>query len=361
MKTKKAEVIAFYLPQFYPVKENDVWWGKGFTEWTNVGKAKKYFPTHYQPRIPADLGYYDLRISEVREQQAEMAKEAGIAAFCYWHYWFGNGRQLLDMPLKEVVKSGKPDFPFCLGWANHDWSKKNWNKDVSRFSNEYLMKQEYPGKEDVDNHFYTMLPMFSDSRYYKTHGKLLFYIYAAELIPDLSYFIERWQELAEINKLPGFFFVAGCMDTEKLNSENFKLCDAVSVDLKSKAFGTGGIKWKRRLSYLFPFPINVVNYKKAIKKWESPIYKNARIYPTIYPNWDHSPRVGNSGTILHNSTPELFKNHVEYMIDMVKEKEMDDRIIFLKSWNEWAEGNYMEPDLKFGKRYINALREILHG
>ena len=128
MNTNKARVIALYLPQFHPVPENDKFWGKGFTEWTNVAKAKPLFRGHNQPRIPADLGFYDLRLPEISEAQAELAKEAGIEGFCYWHYWFGNGKQVLDMPFERTVNSGKPDFPFCLGWANHDWTTKTWEK-----------------------------------------------------------------------------------------------------------------------------------------------------------------------------------------------------------------------------------------
>lgn len=143
---KKAHVIAYYLPQYHPIPENDEWWGKGFTEWTNVAKAKPMFRGHYQPIVPADLGFYDLRVPEVREEQARLAQEAGIDAFCYWHYWFGNGKQLLERPLNEVVASGKPDFPFCIGWANHSWMKKSWNNQVSRFCQDLLIEQEYPGK-----------------------------------------------------------------------------------------------------------------------------------------------------------------------------------------------------------------------
>ena len=127
---RKARVIAFYLPQFHPIPENDEWWGKDFTEWTNVGRAKPLFSGHYQPRVPADLGYYDLRLPEIREQQANMAREAGVEGFCYWHYWFGIGKRLLECPFNEVLASGCPYFPFCLGWANISWTKRNWNMDV---------------------------------------------------------------------------------------------------------------------------------------------------------------------------------------------------------------------------------------
>lgn len=356
---KKARVIAYYLPQFYSIPENDKWWGKGFTEWTNVGKAIPYFRGHYQPRVPADLGYYNLLISEVREAQAEMADEAGVDAFCYWHYWFGNGMQLLEKPLQSVIKSGKPDFPFCLGWANHDWSRKNWNKDESRFSNEFLIKQTYPGKKDIDDHFFTMLSAFSDKRYYTVHGRLLFNIYSADTIPNLKFFIERWQTLAVSNGLPGFYFVSTCRKLEDIAKDPYVMCDAINLDLKNNAFFKGSSSMWRKFSYLLPFPVNVSSYSSAIKKWNSPLYMNDKIYPSIFPNWDHSPRSGKSATILHNSTPELFKKHVRNILELISNKEYEDKIVFLKSWNEWAEGNYMEPDLKYGKEYIKALKSVL--
>ena len=187
---KKAHVIAFYLPQYHPVPENDEWWGKGFTEWTNVAKAKPMFYGHYQPIIPADLRFYDLRLPEVREEQARLAKEAGIDAFCYWHYWFGNGKQLLERPFNEVVASGKPDFPFCLAWANHSWMKKNWNNAISRFCQDLLIEQEYPGIEDIKAHFYAILPALKDPRYYRIDGKLAFLIYAPTDIPDTALFMD---------------------------------------------------------------------------------------------------------------------------------------------------------------------------
>ena len=159
----KARVIAFYLPQYHPFKENDEWWGKGFTEWTNVGRAKPLFRGHYQPRVPADLGYYDLRMPEVREKQVNLAKEAGIEGFCYWHYWFGNGRRLMESVFDEVLISGKPDFPFCLGWANHSWFAKTWDKDGKK--DKLLIEQQYLGIEDFKTHFGYALKAFKDPRY----------------------------------------------------------------------------------------------------------------------------------------------------------------------------------------------------
>ena len=153
MSNKKARVIAFYLPQFHPIPENDKWWGKGFTEWTNVAKAKPLFKGHYQPHIPADLGFYDLRLPEVREQQAQMAREAGIEGFCYWHYWFSHDKKLLERPFQEVLQSGKPDFPFCLGWANHNWTNKSWEAGTRQQKDMTLMKMVYSEDEYIQ-HFY---------------------------------------------------------------------------------------------------------------------------------------------------------------------------------------------------------------
>jgi lipopolysaccharide biosynthesis protein len=169
----KIRSIAFYLPQFHPIKENNEWWGKGFTEWTNVGKARPLFKGHYQPRIPADLGYYDLRLDEVRVEQALMAKEFGIEGFCYWHYWFGNGRTLLERPFKEVLESGSPDFPFCLAWANETW--KGFAHGLK--NRNVLIEQKYLGERDDTDHFYKVLPAFKDKRYIKVNSKPVFLIY----------------------------------------------------------------------------------------------------------------------------------------------------------------------------------------
>ena len=188
---KKARVISFYLPQFHPIPENDKWWGKGFTEWTNVAKAKPLFKGHYQPKIPADLGFYDLRMNEARVAQAQLAQDAGIEGFCYWRYWFGKGKELLDTPFKEVLASGKPDFPFCVGWANHSWSSYTWEKGSSKVSDVLLMEQTYI-EEDYVAHFYELLPAFRDRRYITVDGKPLFVVFDPMAIPDASVFINTF-------------------------------------------------------------------------------------------------------------------------------------------------------------------------
>lgn len=355
MNKKRAHVIAFYLPQYHPIKENNEWWGEGFTEWTNVGKARPLFYGHYQPHVPADLGYYDLRISEVREKQAELAKMAGIDAFCYWHYWFGGGKQLMEMPLQEVIKTSKPDFPFCLGWANHTWMKKSWNSQVSRFSQEKLIEQQYPGEEDWDNHFYKMLPAFRDKRYYKIKGKLAFLIYNSIAVPNVEGFISRWQELSAKNGLPGFYFIAQA-GPKDIDNKVLHFFDAINYECVNSFFNNSRLR--RLIAYTIKRPI-IKHYKKILKLYNLDIIKKAIIYPTVYPNWDVTPRLGYIGNVFKKSSPQLFKLHVKQILESINHKEEDDRIIFLKSWNEWAEGNYMEPDLKFGHGYLDVLNEVL--
>lgn len=222
----KPRLIAFYLPQYYPTKENDEWWGKGFTEWTNVGRAKPLFKGHYQPRVPADLGYYDLRVPEVRIQQAEMAKNAGIEGFCYWHYWFA-GKRMLDRVFGEVVETGKPDFPFCLCWANHSWYAKTWDPNKP---SKLLIEQTYPGIEDYEEHFYAMLPAFKDRRYIRINEKILFAVYDPLNIPEPQLFIETWNRLARENGLEGFYFM-GFTIKDSLKQEILKVgFDSVLVD-----------------------------------------------------------------------------------------------------------------------------------
>lgn len=364
---RKSKVIAFYLPQYYPIPENDEWYGKGFTEWTNVGKARPQFKGHYQPRVPADLGYYDLRLPQVREAQAELAKEAGISAFCYYHYWFGKGKQMLEMPLNEVVKTGSPDFPFCLAWANHSWYKKMWDSSTNILKKEILIKQEYPGEKDIEDHFYMLLNAFKDRRYYKIEGKLLFVLYKVENIPDLNNFKEKWQELASLNNLPGFFFASYSDDLFRIKDKKHTECDASILSLNSEPGSMGGNSKLRKsirilssiVSNVIGKPLNVHPYSKIIDKLSHPIFKQERVFPVLIPNWDYTPRRRAGGLIFHNSTPELFKKHVKQILNLINQKDESSQIIFLKSWNEWGEGNYIEPDLRFGKGYINALREAL--
>lgn len=362
----KPNIIAFYLPQYYPFKENDEWWGKGFTEWTNVGRAKPLFKGHYQPRVPADLGYYDLRLPIVREQQAELAREAGVTAFCYWHYWFGNGKRLLADIFNEVLETGKPDFPFCLGWANHSWFAKTWNKNAKQ-KDVLLMEQTYPGIEDERMHFSFLLKAFQDKRYLKIEGKPFLYIFDADSIPE-----EYIQHLREWTKEAGFndlYLIANISITDDKQKFINKGFDAVTYKriLYYNALSSGNITnaLKRKLAYLYGTikglllrrPGFVVDYKKHIHNFITDEEYKECVIPEILPGWDHSPRSKEKAIVYINNTPEAFYKHCKQALDSVRKKH--NKIILLKSWNEWGEGNYMEPDIKNGKGFIMSLRKAI--
>ena len=327
----KARIIALYLPQFHPIPENDKWWGKGFTEWNNVRKAVPLCKGHIQPRVPADLGYYDLRNPEVREKQAQLAREAGIEGFCYYHYWFGEGRQLLERPFNEVLTSGKPDFPFCLCWANHNWTNKSWKKSKTMATGNMIMEMKY-SMDDHIKHFYSVLPAFRDSRYIKVDGKPLFAVWAPRDIPECKAFISKWQELAVENGLPGIHFAGYTANASKglpgkrKNIYNTKLAqqyyDSV-LDLGFDAVISNGLvrgmsKMLGRLRlawYVFTYqsiiPSNVhLDYTKVMRNFFAPEDANENVYPTIMPQWDRTPRAGQKTEYLVNSSPEAFKHHI---------------------------------------------------
>ena len=347
----RPRLIAFYLPQFYPTQENDEWWGKGFTEWTNVGRAKPLFKGHYQPRIPADLGYYDLRVPEVRVQQAEMAKEAGIEGFCYWHYWFA-GRRLLDKVFKEVVESGKPEFPFCLCWANHSWYQKTWDPNKP---NKLLIEQTYLGIQDYEDHFYAMLPAFKDSRYIKVNEKLLFAVYAPLDIPDAKLFIDTWNRLARENGLEGFYFVGYTTVSEDTNTILNLGFDSVSVDYIYDAytFHTSPLKiFFEKVKRKFLKIPRLLEYEQYMGCALSEYQLKSNIHPCLLPNFDHSPRSAYRGCILIESTPDKWGELCKQMSHKMQTRVHQENLLFIKAWNEWGEGNYLEPDLKYGRKYI---------
>lgn len=361
------KIIAFYLPQFHPTKENSEWYGPGFTEWTNVARTKPLYRGHVQPKIPADLGFYDLRLPDTRKEQAELAKQAGVSAFCYYHYWFGNGKKMLERPLEEVVRMGEPDFPFCICWANHSWMKKSWNAKVSNLDYSLLLEQTYPGEKDIEDQFNYLLPMFKDSRYYKIDGRLVFVIYAINNLPDFTLFKRKWNEMAKNNNLPEFYFISYTPQRDKINTSPFTETDGVILSqFHSIEDGRSSSKKslfvhrvKTILGSIFHLPLHAYEYKDAMKYFLVEDEKQDNIVPEMLPNFDLSPRRQFGAYILKNSTPQLFKEHARQCLEMIKNKPEDKQIIFLKSWNEWGEGNYMEPDLEFGHGYIDALRQAI--
>ena len=358
MRSAIIRALAFYLPQFHPIPENDEWWGRGFTEWTNVGKAKPLFPGHYQPHVPADLGYYDLRVPETREAQAEMAKEYGIEGFIYWHYWFGNGKRLLERPFSEVLSSGNPDFPFALAWANETWKGFWFGDDGSRNT---LIEQTYPGIQDYKEHFKNVLPAFKDKRYITCEGKPIFFVYKPKQHPDMKQFLALWREMANESGLSGIYFIGiGQNLYSQTKAENYynELMelgfDAVSIiNSYSAPIKSTWEKFKHKLIYDI-CKLDLRRY--CYDQFDCPIDSCENVFPSILPNWDHTPRTGKSGIILYGSTPELFRQCLHKKVELIKDKPYDKRFLVIKSWNEWAEGNYLEPDLKYGRQYLEVIK-----
>lgn len=356
---KRIRVIALYLPQFHPFKENDEWWGKGFTEWTNVGNAKPLFKGHYQPRVPKDLGYYDLRLPIIREQQAVLAREAGIEGFCYWHYWFGNGKRLMETVFNEVLDSGKPDFPFCLGWANHSWYAKNWNTKGTKGGDRILIEQEYLGESDYLMHYKYLLKAFRDKRYIMYEGMPVFMIYDAEKVP--AEILDLWNKWAKEDGFKkGIYFVGNVgryVNVLELERKGFNAFTRARID---------DIKYASKKRHLLSYINQLKNYftgktaycykyEEAAKYFFAEDDKKENFIPSIIPNFDHSPRSKGSNVILYESNPLSFGKHVSHVLYEVSKK--NNKLIFLKSWNEWGEGNYMEPDLVFGHEYLDTLKK----
>ncbi|MDO8490178.1 MAG: glycoside hydrolase family 99-like domain-containing protein [bacterium] len=361
-----SRLIAFYLPQYHPIPENDIWWGKGFTEWTNVAKAKPLYPGHYQPRIPADLGFYDLRTSETRAAQASLAREYGIEGFCYWHYWFA-GKRLLERPFSEVLMSGQPDFPFCLCWANDSWTGV-WHGCPDRV----LISQSYPGLDDHVRHFHCVLPAFKDKRYIRIDGRPIFVIYKADAIPDLQRFTCLWQELAKSAGLSGIFFIyfnGNSNSTFDFRSQGFdvmlhhnpgwaisRLVRQMGCAPKQKNLRSRVLDFVRNYSRTTPGKPSRYNYRDYIDAaLLNPIPSDE--FPCLIPNWDNTPRCGSDGFVFENSEPDLFRGYLRKTISSLADRQPDRRMIFIKAWNEWAEGNYLEPDERYGRQLLDVCRE----
>lgn len=351
-----ARALAFYLPQFHPIPENDAWWGTGFTEWTNTAKARPLFPGHRQPHLPADLGFYDLRVPEAREAQSALALDHGIEAFVYWHYWFGGGQRILERPFTEVLAAGEPSVKFCLAWANQTWSGI-WHGAPDKV----LMEQRYPGPEDDKAHFDAIVAAFRDDRYLRVDDRPVFYVFRPEQLPDASAFVDRWQAMARSAGLPGLYLVAEASDLvgagaryTRGEADGF---DA-SVYMTLPTMRTPAARLRMRAGRKIMGGPEIYPYSRQPIP-VPPAYDTVDYQPCVYPNWDNSPRSGRGGVVLHGSSPERFRPHLRAAIERAQRQPEAERFVWIKSWNEWAEGNYLEPDLEFGRRWLEVVREEL--
>ena len=341
--------IAFYLPQFHPVAENDEWWGKGFTEWTNVSKAIPQFEGHYQPHLPGELGFYDLRLPEIQKRQVELAKNYGISGFCFHFYWF-NGRRLLEKPLDSYVADKSLDLPFCINWANENWTRRWDGKDQ-----DILLGQNYCDEDDID-FIKEAATLFEDERYIRINGKPLLIIYRPSAFPDIKATAQRWREWC-INDGIGEIYLVLTHSFEHINPEHIGF-DA-AVEFAPNSFPLEKINDKVNF-YNNKHEGTVYNYTSAIKhskSYPTPKYKKFR---SLCPGWDNEARKPGKGITLHGATPNEYAIWLRYLCNFTDSTfEGEEKLIFVNAWNEWAEGAHLEPDQKFGYGYLEQTHNVL--
>jgi lipopolysaccharide biosynthesis protein len=359
----KVRALAFYLPQFHPIPENDAWWGKGFTEWRNVAKTQPRFRGHEQPHLPADLGFYDLRLPEVQEEQVALAQRYGIHGFCYYHYWF-HGRRLLERPVQQLLERGKPDFPFCLCWANEAWNRR-WDGAET----EILMEQRYSPEDDT-RHFQTLLQAFQDPRYLRIKGRPLFLIYRVTHLPDPAGTIARWRELARAAGLPGLYLAH-----VESNPPEHALCSRYDFDAavefapdwtqlpppQGRLRRPRLERWRRQLGLGNPAygRDRIYDYGTLVERMLNKPQVPYLRFPGVTPGWDNSSRRAKDAIIFHNSSPERYQRWLRGAIERFTPPNAEENLVFINAWNEWAEGNHLEPCARYGHAFLEATREAL--
>jgi lipopolysaccharide biosynthesis protein len=374
---KRIRTIAIHLPQFHPVPENDLWWGKGFTEWTNVVKAKPLFDDHYQPHLPADLGFYDLRLHEARQAQADMAAEYGIDGFCYYHYWF-NGRRILERPVDEILKSGKPEFPFMLCWANENWTR-TWDGSESKV----LLEQKYSQEDDIE-HILHLIPYLKDPRYIKIDNKPVLAIYRSAVLPDPKATVRTWREVAAQHGLELYIcrFESFAASGASLIEDNgfdaavgFEPFSAVMKkyttqkmnEYKKRLFLRVRNKIRNSISrVLFPTLFkkyaaidSMVNYEEYVDFLIRQPAVDYKLFPGITPMWDNSARKKSGYFMFNKASPAYYEKWLSWIFKNFKPYSKEENLVFINAWNEWAEGSHLEPCAKWGKQYLEATARVV--
>jgi hypothetical protein len=371
LEGKFLRIIAFYLPQFHTIPENDEWWGKGFTEWVNVRKATQLFKDHYQPRVPLNNNYYNLLNNDVKKWQVELAKKYGIYGFCFYHYWF-DGHMLLQRPIEQYLADSSLDLPFCICWANEHWTKAWISKE-----NKVLIAQKYGQRKDWELHFNYLLHFFKDKRYIKNDEKPLVVIYRPDIIGCLNEMLDCWQELAKQNGFPGLDFAYQQIGLDlQPNKDDSRFTYNIEYQPQYAVYDLIRNKHKilRKIKYhvtsilerYFYLDFRSVrtegliirDYDKVWSQLLSHLPENEKCIPGAFVDWDNTPRRGSKGSVIAGASPEKFQKYLGIQIKRAKEIYQKD-MIFMFAWNEWAEGGYLEPDEKFGYAYLEAVRQAL--
>jgi lipopolysaccharide biosynthesis protein len=352
--TPPVRSVAFYLPQFHPIPENDEWWGTGFTEWTNVARARPRFRGHEQPHLPADLGFYDLRLPEVRSAQAAMARAFGVDAFCYYHYWF-EGRRLLERPFAEVLRSGEPDFPFLLCWANEPWSRA-WDGAERRV----LMPQRY-SDEDDRRHIRSLFEAFADPRYVRVDGRPVFLVYRASLLPDPRRTTDTWRQAAARAGV-GELFLARVESMRPEHGDPRRLGFDAAVEFQPNwsvaraALWRKGLRWAGSRLHLWPdkprmfrFPYDDLVDRTLAQP--APAYPR---FPCVTPRWDNSARRRRGAVVIEGATPARYEHWLRETA-----RRNPSGLVFVNAWNEWGEGAHLEPCQRWGTAWLEAHARVM--
>jgi hypothetical protein len=342
-----VNAIAFYLPQYHPIPENDRWWGKGYTEWAKVARGRPRFAGHYQPHLPERLGFYDLRLPATRAAQATLAREHGIHGFCYYHYWFG-GRRLLERPFAEVLASGQPDFPFCVCWANENWTRR-WDGGEQTV----LVQQNYSADDDCA-FIEHLLPAFRDARYIRVQGAPLLLVYRAGALPDALATTERWRDVCRKNGIPRLHLVAAM---------TFELTDprplGFDAGVEFPPHGLPGNAQCRVDAVDHHFRGGIVSFPREVDRRLAEPRAPFRLYRTAMSGWDNSARRGDHATIFHDASPQAYERWLRGIVTQAASHPLEERMVFINAWNEWGEGAHLEPDQRFGLGYLQATKRVM--
>ncbi len=345
--------IAFYLPQFHPIPENDAWWGAGFTEWRNVVRGRPNFAGHYQPRLPADLGFYDLRVPETRAQQAALARAHGIGAFCYYHYWF-SGKRLLQRPFDEVLASGAPDFPFCICWANETWTRR-WDG----LDSDVLIEQRYRDGDALAL-LRDLLPAFADRRYVRIDGKPLLLVYCPDAIPEPQRWAQVWRSAARDAGHPDLYLAL-------VQSVNQTTMDPAAIGYDAAVEFPPHLTRSQEISpdpgsVRNGFRGDVLDYVSCAQNALARPHPGYRLFRGVMTGWDNTARVPDIARCFVNAEPANYERWLAAAAAVTREWHGgDERILFVNAWNEWAEGCHLEPDLRYGRAFLEATRRALGG
>lgn len=344
----KIKPIAFYLPQFHPIKENNEWWGEGFTEWTNVSRAVPQFLGHQQPRYPRDLGFYDLRLKEVQQRQIEIAKNYGIYGFCYYYYWF-NGKRLLEMPVERHLADRDIDFNYCLCWANENWTRQWDGRDK-----EVLMRQEYSPEDDL-SFIKSLVPHFADPRYIRHLGRPLLLVYRPSLLPDARQTAVRWRAYCRDAGI-GEIYLANVHSCEEIDPREIGFDAAVQFP--------PGMAPLKTINKTVPY-VNamhtgkIYDYRDVKDHFLNASGRDYKLFRGITPGWDNTPRRMTDGKIFVNSTPDIYEKWFEKTCDLMLESDHQDAFVFINAWNEWAEGAVLEPDHVWGYAFLEKTYNVV--